>query len=363
MSFVYNSRLQPSTPPAQAESELVENVSELLDIMNRAGEEVNSLEAQIATKETALLLSTCCLERLQETLRERTGGAFDVALPFFAAEDQLRVARLRREELEDELGAVLEDLSVAQGELRVAETAVGFGAHDVSLDAATSSALLMASERACAQKRRRESCERAVADCSRELQEALCRVPLAEQGAGSAAIKRAKPFVPQWRAAQVDVDGDRAALDELVRLSVAAKSHHRAAMRALEEISTSVHELRRGGPVDRTRTKSVIDNALLMELRPSSFCSGSSTCSKGSYSSEASKERQQSAVAVMRQRFALARQRRRDRAFDTAVQQFSQGVFSTPSCGHRPARRSRRRDRFTGKQLSGGIGSEILSCS
>lgn len=353
---------KPSTPPAQAESELVEHVGELLDIMNRAGEEVNSLEAQITKQETALLLSTCCLERLQETLRERTGGAFDVAMPFFAAEDQLRVARLRREELEEELRAVLEELSVAQGELRVAETAVGFGAHDVSLDAATSSALLMASERVCANKRKRELCERAVADCSRELQEALCRSPLAEQDAGSAAIRRAKPFVSQWRAAQVDVYGDRAALDELVRLSVAAKAQHKAAMRALEEISTSVHELRRKGTVDRKRTKSVIDSALLMELRPT-FCSNSSTCSTGSYSSEASQERQQSAVAVMRQRFVLARQRRRDRAFETAVQQFSQGVFSTPSCGHRPARRSRRRDWFTGKQLSGGIGSEILRCS
>jgi len=331
MSFVYNSRLQPSTPPAQAESELVENVSELLDIMNRAGEEVNAVESQITTKEKALLLSTCCLERLQENLRERTGGASDQALAFFTAEDQLRALRVQQEELDERLRSVVEALSAAKDELRVIENCVGCVAHKVSLDVTTSRSLWVSTDRVVSLQRDMESCEIDCADSRRQLQEAVCRVRNCEQCAGSAAIKRAKPFVPQWRAAQVDVDGDRAALDELVRLSVAAKSHHRAAMRALEEISTSVHELRRGGPVDRKRTKSVIDSALLMEWRPSVGSNSWQNSSKSSSASTSSSEKRQPALAVMRRRITLALQRRRDRAFEEAVHQFSQGLFCDAS--------------------------------
>lgn len=102
-------------------------------------------------------------------------------------------------------------------------------------------------------------------------------------------------------------------------------------MRALEEITSSVHELRRGGPVDRKRTKSVIDSALLMEWRPSVGSSYWQSSSKSSSASTSSTEKRQSALAVMRRRITVAIQRRRDRAFEEAVHQFSQGLFCDAS--------------------------------
>uniref|UniRef100_A0A7S0ZNI6 Uncharacterized protein n=1 Tax=Noctiluca scintillans TaxID=2966 RepID=A0A7S0ZNI6_NOCSC len=317
------------------EVELFEHVGFLLESMSRAGEDVNLLERHLDSKKQDLELCRVALQRLQETLDIRSGGALVASMPFYNAEKELSAAKARREALDERLRTVREQLAAAKAELSAVEALVGFGAHDVCLDVATSRALWVATDRKVSLQRQLELCETGCANSSRDVQKAQSCLLSAEEGAGAAAIKRAKPFLIKLHAAQSEECNINVELEELIRRSTSAKAHHKASMDALAEINASMHESRKGVQVDSRRTKSFVDAVLYSDWRP--LVDGddhTSTFSQVSSSYVVKQERKQPGMAAMRRRFALAKQRRRDRAFDKAVLQFRQGLFTvTPPCG------------------------------
>lgn len=248
----------------EREGELTREVPSLLEAMNRASGEVNTLERQAteAQKRYRQLLEQW--SRLYEDLRAQYGSTIDRARPYFDAAQALSNASQRVQCVVREFSVAASQHAQAKQELRAIEERLAYGAHKVTLDREQQSGLSSATVRVLRCQQERDRSEQEYARALREYQDAQEQAEARRAQAGDSVIRRALPCFRQLQHHQQELDRACRRLGDLEERHKASKSLYDSSLRGLDRISNSVHDARRE---HRERRESA--NSSLQSARPS----------------------------------------------------------------------------------------------
>lgn len=229
----------------EREDELRQEVPDLLDKMNTASSDVNSLERQ--AEETQIryrqLLSTT--GRLYEDLRAQYGSAIDRARPYFEAAQALSGASKRVQGAVREFSTAASSHAQAKQELRDIEERLAYGAHKVTLDKDQQSGLSTATVRVLRCQTERDRSEQEYARALREYQDAQEQAEAQRAKAGDSVIRRALPCFRQLQAHQQELERVRRVLGEVNERIRASKTLYNSSLRGLDRINVAVHDARK----------------------------------------------------------------------------------------------------------------------
>jgi hypothetical protein len=204
---------------ALAEEELTQQVPILLDSMNRASAEANSLELKAgeAQQRYKLQLSQC--SELYNGLRLAQGQEFAKVKPYYFASQELKAASHHTQ-------TVAREFSEASKEY---ERAVASMDHD----------------EAARLKKERDSLEEKYVRSLSSYQAAQKALEVLRWNLGDAVISRATPHFERLQEQQMRLAIEQNRCNTLVERARAARCVYRESMDKLERISESVHEVRR----------------------------------------------------------------------------------------------------------------------
>mmetsp|Transcript_89867 Transcript_89867/g.232997 ORF Transcript_89867/g.232997 Transcript_89867/m.232997 type:complete len:313 (+) Transcript_89867:59-997(+) len=218
----------PSTPVAMAteedlvaeEEQLRRRVPELLESMNRASADVNSLERQCNVAQSRYRSNVAECNALYSELRAKNGRTFDRVKPYFSAAEEVKAASHR-------LQTIARDFSAASAEHTAAQRQGRPEAEVVSLQ--------------LQRDRHEDEYVRALRE-HRSAQETLetLRVQI-----GDAAIRRSLPAFQSLQQRQLKLAVEQSRMNTLAGRAHLSKGLYQNSLRELERISAAVHDIRK----------------------------------------------------------------------------------------------------------------------
>lgn len=205
---------------AAQEEDLRKAVPKLLDSMNKASDEVNTLERQVNNAQEKYSSSVAECNRVYEELRAKNGRAFDRVKPYFSAVQEVTAASHRLQCLAREFSSASTRHAKAKEE----------GVPPDELEQLQQARERFEQDYACALRHHRGA------------QEALdnLRVTL-----GEAAIQRTLPAFNVLQEHQLQLAVEHSRMNTLTERAQHSKLVYQKCMRELETISMAVHSIRK----------------------------------------------------------------------------------------------------------------------
>jgi chromosome segregation ATPase len=255
------------------ESQLTRDVPNLLDKMNTAAGEVNTLENQTREAQTRYKKLLAQWSRLYEDFRVQYGSSIDKARPYFDAAQALQSASQHVQGVVKEFSHAASQHGQAKQELRAIEERLAYGAHKVTLDKDQQSALSSATVRVLRCQQDRDRSEQEYAKALREYQDAQEAADTKRAQVGDSVIRKALPCFRQLQQHQQELDRERRRLAELEEQTKRAKAQYHGSMRGLDKINVAVHDARKDFRERRqanTMTEVSASSAIEHQSQPSS---------------------------------------------------------------------------------------------
>mmetsp|Transcript_15458 Transcript_15458/g.27680 ORF Transcript_15458/g.27680 Transcript_15458/m.27680 type:complete len:414 (-) Transcript_15458:1-1242(-) len=239
------------------EAELTSEVPMLLESMNRASGEVNTLERQVGEAQGRYRQLLEQWSRLYEEMRSQYGSAIDRARPYFDAAQALSLASQRVQAVVREFSAAASQHSQAKADLRAIEERLAYGAHKVTLDRDQQSGLSSATVRVLRCQQERDRREQEYARALRDYQDAQEVAETRRAQVGDSAIRRALPCFRQLQQHQNVLATEQNRINVLNERIRSAKSLYNSSMKGLDRINIAVHTARRDLRESRVSSPSV----------------------------------------------------------------------------------------------------------
>eukprot|EP00929_Paragymnodinium_shiwhaense_P001895 TRINITY_DN102100_c0_g1_i1.p1 TRINITY_DN102100_c0_g1~~TRINITY_DN102100_c0_g1_i1.p1 ORF type:complete len:380 (+),score=119.58 TRINITY_DN102100_c0_g1_i1:76-1215(+) len=251
------------TPPDPEEARLTEAVPGLLEAMNRASEEVNSLERQLgeSTEKHRRLFEAW--GRVQSDVKKRHGGAgLSRVRPYFDASQAADAASERAQAAARSFLSAAKSHTQAKAELNALETRLvwtsslttsvcsetGKGLYNyqqVSLSGEEQERLSRATLRVERCQEERDHCELESARAVFDFQEAQRTADSLKRQLSEEVIRKSLPALKILHDQQLALVAERRRGQELAEKAAAAKRSYGSCMSELDRISGQVHEFRR----------------------------------------------------------------------------------------------------------------------
>lgn len=232
-------------PAAVLEEDLTREVPELLEVMNRAAEDVNRFERKVSEAQVRYKQRLEHWSRLYNDLRKQCGSDFDRVKPYFDAAQVLNATACRMQSVVCEFTTVASRCSQAKAELQSMEkhlvASAGKGTPDLELQNSLSRAAARLLEYQQERDWRQEEHESALR-IFREAQDAFTaygsQLP-------DSTIKCTFPCFRLLRQHQLRLSLEQNRINTLLEGTRDAKQLYNQSLRELERISAAVHQLRR----------------------------------------------------------------------------------------------------------------------
>mmetsp|Transcript_68556 Transcript_68556/g.198948 ORF Transcript_68556/g.198948 Transcript_68556/m.198948 type:complete len:329 (+) Transcript_68556:67-1053(+) len=202
------------------EDRLTKEVPKLLDTMNRASEEVNSLERQANTAQARYRMSVAECSKFYGELRAKNGPEFDKVKPYFSAVQEVKAASHRMQ-------IIASEFAIVGGRT---DEAIAAGRSDSDI-------AVLAQER--------DRLEAAYVCALREHRAAEQALERQRNALGESAIRRAQPAFELLQQRQLKLAVEYNRMNSLSERARHSKGTYQQSMRELERISTAVHDIRR----------------------------------------------------------------------------------------------------------------------
>lgn len=227
------------------EESLTRDVPSLLETMNNASADVNSLEndAAVAQQQYKQLLGEWT--SFVEDMRAKYGQVFDSVRPYFDTVHRTRIASKRAQDIARTFSAVSSECQQAKADLRKIESELAFGAHNVVLDLDQQEALSRATVHALESQQKRDKCENEYSGVLREYEDTKVELERCRTAIGQAQIRRMVPCFQELQNRQRNLADRQKKINALQeRIRVAKNAYHQS-LRSLDNISTAVHNARK----------------------------------------------------------------------------------------------------------------------
>lgn len=229
---------------AAREEELTREVQSLLESMNSKSSEVNAFERQMAEAQSKYKALLEQWSRLYEELRAQHGSAIDRVRPYFDAQQSLRAASHRVQDVIKEFSVAASQHSVAKRELRSIEEGLAYGAHKVQLDGDQQDGLSKATVWVLKCQQERDRREREYVRALKEFQEAQEALESWRAQIGDSMINRTLPCFKQLQHNQITLHNEQQRINTFAERARQAKNGYQTAIRELERVSLAVHSER-----------------------------------------------------------------------------------------------------------------------
>jgi hypothetical protein len=227
------------------ESDLRQNVPALLESMNSACQNVNTLERQAQEAQGRYNELLAARSRLYEDIRMRHGNNVDRARPYFDVALELSNFSQAVQASVSDFSAAVSQYSQAKQELHAVEQRVAYGAHKVVLESEQQSALSSATVRVLLCQKERDRCEQESAQALREYQRVQERVEEQRALVGDTVIRRMRSSFRKLQAHQKELEEVQRQLAECDRKTKASKELYNSSLRGLDQINVAVHTARK----------------------------------------------------------------------------------------------------------------------
>mmetsp|Transcript_38902 Transcript_38902/g.91628 ORF Transcript_38902/g.91628 Transcript_38902/m.91628 type:complete len:441 (-) Transcript_38902:61-1383(-) len=227
------------------EEELSRPVPELLETMNHASSEVNTLERQAGEAQVSHRQLLDRWTRMHEELRGEHGSAFDRARPYFDAIQVLTNVSERVQAIVREFSAATSQHEEAKAELRSIERSLAYGAHQVTLDGDQQDGLSRATVKVLLCQQERDRREQEYARTLREYTEAQEAAEAWKAQIGESTIRRLTPCFRSLAQHQSELAAEQARANELSARLKEAKSTYSSSLRELDRINVDIHSARK----------------------------------------------------------------------------------------------------------------------
>lgn len=227
------------------EQDLTREVPSLLELMNHASSEVNSLESQLCHARERHSRFLVEWSRLHEDMLAQHGRSICRAKPYFDAAQVLHVAMQHVQDAVREFSASAARHTRSKRELQVVEEQLLHGNRGTMLNVASQEKLAHATLEVQRCQTEHDKCEQECARALHDCKKARDSLMAWRSRLGPLAIQRVQPCFQQLHQHQLRLATEQARISLFTERVRSAKAKYHGSLNELDRISTAVHAVRK----------------------------------------------------------------------------------------------------------------------